>query len=186
LLSAIDSEESLIKGFNTGADDYIVKPFNESLLIRRIQNLIDAQSRIKNKYGQYSFSAEELNIEDHSSKEFINKLIKVIHENASSENHSLDKIAEDMNLSRSSLYRKIKDMTGMKAIDFMKKVRLQFAAKLLVNRDYTVNEVAWRTGFSDTKYFSKCFYKEYGLVPSKFRSGRSAYLLSNPASRWHH
>ena len=174
LLSAIDSEESLIKGFNTGADAYIVKPFNESLLIRRIQNLIDAQSRIKNKYGQYSFSAEELNIEDHSSKEFINKLIKVIQENASSENHSLDKIAEDMNLSRSSLYRKIKDMTGIKAIDFMKKVRLQFAAKLLINRDYTVNEVAWRTGFSDTKYFSKCFYKEYGLVPSKFRSGRSA------------
>ena len=57
----------------------------------------------------------------------------------------------------------------MRAIDFMKKIKLQYAAKLLLNQDITINEVAWQSGFSDAKYFSKCFVKEYGQVPSKFR-----------------
>lgn len=169
LLTAIDSQESTIKGFDTGADDYIIKPFNESLLITRIQNLIESRTRILNKYGKNFFSVDDLNIEDNISKEFINRMIKIIYDNASRESYSLNHLATDMNLSRSSLYRRIKELTGMKAIDFMKKIRLSYAARLLINHDLTINEVAWRTGFSDAKYFSKCFCKEYGQVPSKFK-----------------
>lgn len=173
LLTAIDSQESTIKGFNTGADDYIVKPFNEPLFIKKIQNLLESHSRIKNKYGQGYFFEEELEIEDSGSKEFVNQLIKLIYENASSESYSLNQLASNMNLSRSSLYRRIKEITGMKAVDFMKKIRLQYAARLLINNNYTINEVAWRTGFSDPRYFSKCFHKEYGQVPSKFKESNS-------------
>lgn len=173
LLTAVDSQESTIKGFNTGADDYVVKPFNEGLLIRRIYNLINSRSLIRRRLEQHPFSTEGLNIQDIASKEFLNQVIKVIYENASSEDYSLNNLAEDMNLSRSSLYRRIKELTGFKAIDFLKKVRLQYAAKLLINQEYTVNEVAWRSGYSDAKYFSKCFLKEYGIVPSKFKTENS-------------
>jgi len=174
LLTAVDSQDSTIRGFNTGADDYIVKPFNEALFFKRIQNLIDSRDRIKIKYGQSSILTAGHEIEDDISKEFINQLINIIYENASSESYSLNQLASDMNMSRSSLYRRIKEITGLKAVDFLKKIRLQYAARLLINNNYTINEVAWRTGFSDPRYFSKCFFKEYGQVPSKFKESNAA------------
>ena len=74
-----------------------------------------------------------------------------------------------MSFSRSKLYRSIKNITSLKAIDFVKKIKLQYAAKLLLNETLTVSEIAWKTGFSDQKYFSKVFYNEYGVNPSKFK-----------------
>ena len=76
-------------------------------------------------------------------------------------------------LGKTNTFRRIKEITGMKAVDFMKKIKLQYAARMLIHNDYTINEVAWRTGFSDPRYFSKCFSKEYGMVPSKFKEGNS-------------
>ena len=168
LLTALDSEESKIRGFDTGADGYVTKPFNEAALISQIQNLTKSRKKLKEEFGNFDLVG---GIKSKVKKEddFIQDCIKVIHEKGSDANFKLDHLAENMNMSRSSLYRRIKEITGMKAVDFMRKGKLQYAAKLLLTTDLTVSEVAFESGFNDTKYFSRCFAKEYGNVPSKFK-----------------
>ena len=92
-----------------------------------------------------------------------------VYENLENENYTLENLSEKMNMSRSSLYRKIREVTALKPVDFVKKAKLNYAAKLiLLNNDRTINEISWRSGFSDTKYFSRCFMQEFGVNPSQF------------------
>ena len=169
MLTAIDSQESTIKSFDIGADDYMTKPINETILISRIKNLIASREKLKNAFEK-SLIGFEVHNKDKEEQNFINESVKIIYEKISDESFHLDELAQLMNVSRSSLYRKIKDITGLKAVDFMKKVRLQYAAKLLLNKDLTISEIAWLSGFSDVKYFSKCFSKEFGHNPSYFKN----------------
>jgi signal transduction histidine kinase/DNA-binding response OmpR family regulator len=169
LLTAIDSQESTIKSFDIGADDYMTKPINENILISRINNLIASREKLKSTFEKSLIGFEMDNCEK-EEQDFINECVKIIYDKVSEESFHLDELAHLMNVSRSSLYRKIKDITGLKAVDFMKKVRLQYAAKLLLNKDLTISEIAWLSGFSDVKYFSKCFAKEFGHNPSHFKN----------------
>jgi YesN/AraC family two-component response regulator len=168
LLTALDSEDSKIKSFDTGADAYVTKPFNEALLISQIQNLISSRKKLKQEFTSLDFLGE-VQTKEKATDEFIQKCVEIIHSRGSEANFTLDQLAEGMNMSRSSLYRKIKETTGMKAIDFLKKAKLHFAAKLLLNTDLTVSEVAFECGYNDPKYFSRCFAKEYGNLPSEFK-----------------
>ena len=168
LLTALDSNESRIRGFDTGADGYISKPFNETAFISQIQNLVKSRKKLKEEFGNFDLVGG-IKSKEKKEDEFIQNCIKVIHEKGSDTHFKLDHLAENMNMSRSSLYRRIKEITGMKAVDFMRKGKLQYAAKMLLTTDLTVSEVAFESGFNDTKYFSRCFAKEYGNVPSKFK-----------------
>jgi len=168
LLTALDSEDSKIKGFDTGADAYVTKPFNEALLISQIQNLITSRKKLKQEFTNLDFFGE-IHTKENATDEFIQKCIEIIHLRGAEANFNLDQLAEGMNMSRSSLYRKIKETTGMKAVDFLKKAKLHFAAKLLLTSDLTVSEVAFECGYNDPKYFSRCFAKEYGNLPSEFK-----------------
>lgn len=170
LLTALDSTDNTIKGFDTGADAYITKPFNENVLISRIKNLIDSRQKLKEQMGNTWLGFDEIKSQSQEDQEFIRHCLEIIYENASNEQFRLKELAEEMNMSQSSLYRKIKKITGMKAVDFMKKAKLKLAANLLLKKNKTINEVAWESGFTDPKYFSKCFVDEYGELPSKYRS----------------
>ncbi len=81
-------------------------------------------------------------------------------------------IALYKSISRSSFYKKIKRITSLKAVDFVKETKLHYSAKLLLNSNLTINEIAWKSGFSDAKYFSKCFGKHYGYNPTVFRNNQ--------------
>ncbi len=168
LLTALHTEDTQIRGIDIGADGYIRKPFNEVLLISQIQNLIKSRVRLKDSFVAFPLPMN-VKTKSKSQEEFINHCIRIIHEKSSEESFKLDQLAAEMNLSRSSLYRKIKAYTGMKAVDFMKKGKLHYAAKLLLTTDMSVGEVAFQSGFDDKKYFSKCFAKEYGDAPNKFK-----------------
>jgi len=170
LLTAIDSQESSIRGFDTGADDYITKPFNENVLIARIQNLIDSRKILMESIGGKLLSRKNVKSRAKEDQEFIKKCMEVIYKNAASEDFHLKQLAMAMNMSQSTLYRKIKQLTGMKAVDFLKKTKLQLAASLLLKKNMSISEVAWESGFTDEKYFSKCFAEEFGDVPSKYKS----------------
>lgn len=168
LLTALDSMESKIHGFDTGADGYVTKPFNEAILISRIQNLVNSRKKLKEAFRGFDLIGG-IQSKEKKADDFVQSCLTIIHERGSEVNFNLDHLAEGMNMSRSSLYRKIREIMGMKAIDFMKKGKLHFAAKLLLTTDLNVSEVAFECGFNDTKYFSRCFAKEYGNLPREFK-----------------
>ena len=169
LLTAIDSDESKIKGFDIGADAYLTKPFNELLLLTRISGLIKSQQRFKDKLGVFSFLDHKIenNIEE---QEFIDNCLTVIYDYIDETNLTLDVIAEKVFVSRSTLNRRIKEITGRKPVDFLKKAKLNYAAQLLLKSSLNVNEVSWKSGFSDAKYFSRQFQQEFNCLPSKFKA----------------
>jgi signal transduction histidine kinase/DNA-binding response OmpR family regulator len=169
LLTAIDSEENNIKGFSVGADAYITKPFNEYILLSNIKNLIESREKLKEYFSPTPQFRELLNTKNIEDKEFIKKCLDHIFENIENENFTLTNLSERMNLSRSSLYRRIREVTCIKPVDFIKKAKLNYAAKLILsNNNHTINEISWKSGFSDPKYFSKCFMLEFGINPSHF------------------
>lgn len=169
LLTAVDSTDTNIKGLEVGADAYITKPFNETLLNSTIHNLIRKRDRFKDVFGFSKFIDSFSKTKDKEDHAFINRCVRTIYENIDNECFSIDNLAELMNTSRSSFYKKIKRITSLRVVDFMKESKLYYAAKLLLNKNLTINEIAWKSGFSDVKYFSKCFSKRYGSNPSVFR-----------------
>jgi len=169
LLTAIDSEENMIKGFDIGADAYITKPFNEYLLLSNIKSLIESREKMQQFFCPSPYFRELLQTKDISEGGFIKDCLNHIYENLENENYTLENLSKNMNMSRSSLYRKIIEVTKLRPVDFIKKAKLNYAAKLILsNETWNINEISWRSGFSDAKYFSKCFYNEFRINPSQF------------------
>jgi signal transduction histidine kinase/CheY-like chemotaxis protein/AraC-like DNA-binding protein len=168
LLTALDSQETTLKCFDIGADAYITKPFNEFLLLSQIKNLIESRERLKVALYPSVFGKNIFKGKDFADQEFINKCMEYIYENIENEDFNLDNLGAKMNISRSSLYRRLKEISNLKPVDFIKKVRLNFAAKLLLTKNIPINQIAWRSGFSDPKYFSKCFFQEFGFHPKNY------------------
>lgn len=169
LLTAVDSEENMIKGFEIGADAYITKPFNEYLLLSNIKNLIESREKMRQIYCPSPYFRNLLQTRDMDNSDFINACLNHIYENLENENYTLENLSENMNMSRSSLYRKIREATDLRPVDFIKKAKLNYAAKLILsNENWNINEISWKSGFSDAKYFSKCFLTEFGTHPSRF------------------
>jgi len=168
LLTAMDSETSFIRSFEVGADGYLTKPCSEQVLISRINGLIESRRKLKEEYGKSIFQLTELKSKEKHDDDFLKDCLDQIYKGIADPNFNLDSLARCTAMSRSSFYRKIKETTGLKAMDFLRKAKLQYAAKLLIKSDMTVSEVAWESGFSDVKYFSKMFAKEFGQLPSKY------------------
>ena len=168
LLTALDSQETTLKCFDIGADLYITKPFNEFLLLSQIKNLIESREKLKVAFHPSVFEKDIFKTKDITDKEFMNNCMDIIYENIENEGFNLDNLGEKLNISRSSLYRKLREISDLKPVIFLRKVRLNYAAKLLLTRNIPINEIAWRSGFSDTKYFSKCFLQEFGSYPKNY------------------
>ncbi len=169
LLTAIDSPENTIKSFDIGADAYVTKPFNEFVLLSNIRNLIENREKLREFYCPSPFFRNLIYTKDQAEGDFLKKCLNIIYENIENENFTLTSLSKKMNMSRSSFYRRIVETTAIKPVDFIKKAKLNYAAKLILsNGNKTINEISWRSGFSDPKYFSKCFIQEFGINPSSF------------------
>ncbi len=167
MLTARAMVEDRIKGIDSGADAYINKPFNMDLLKVTLDGLLTSRQILFNKYAQ----KEQVNtIENITTidNEFINKTLHFIHQKIEEQDLSVELLASQLLLSRSQLYRKIKALTGLSVNEFIRKVRLEEAKKLILsNENYNVNEIAFKVGFTSSSYFSKCFKKEFGHSPKK-------------------
>ncbi|HQG36223.1 MAG TPA: substrate-binding domain-containing protein [Bacteroidales bacterium] len=169
LLTAIDSPENTIKSFDIGADAYVTKPFNEFVLLSNIRNLIENREKLREFYCPSPFFRNLIYTKDQAEGDFIKECLNIIYENIENDNFTLTSLSKKMNMSRSSFYRRIIETTAIKPVDFIKKAKLNYAAKLILsNGNKTINEISWRSGFSDPKYFSKCFIQEFGINPSSF------------------
>jgi signal transduction histidine kinase/DNA-binding response OmpR family regulator len=176
LLTAKAGEESTIRGLETGADDYITKPFSTRLLSVRIRNLIDLRSRFQEKM-QRRMKLQPAEISVSSVDEtFLEELQGLIEKNLGDEEFNVDRLAKKLYMSRSNLYRKIQALTGETPVEFIRSYRLKRAAQLLQAGFGNVTEVAFAVGFSNTSYFSKCFKKKFHSLPSDYHeSGGAAY-----------
>ena len=139
----------------------------------------------KDVFGFSKFIDSFTKTKGKEDKMFIDKCIRTIYENIDNEYFNIDNLAELMNTSRSSFYKKIKRITKLRTVDFVKESKLYYAAKLLVNKNLSIHEIAWKSGFSDVKYFSKCFAKQYGCSPSAFRMRTDNDLLMEKANLSH-
>lgn len=168
LLTARSTEKQQIEGLETGADDYITKPFNSEVLKSKIKNIIEQKERLK-KFFTAGFDVEEPGKglpED--EKLFLEKATKVVLDNIQNVNFDVDEFCSLMFMSRTNLFRKLKAVTGQSATAFTRAIRLKQAAKLLKNPIYSVNEVSSMVGFSDPNYFARCFKEMYGNTPSNY------------------
>lgn len=168
LLTAKADVESRISGLETGADDYLGKPFNSRELLARIQNLLQLRQRLKERFTQSIQVGPSMPEIDSASHRFLKKAIEVIEYNMDNAAFSVPEFAQAMLLSRTHLHRKLKSICGYNATEFMRNLRLQRAEQLLRKQTDSVSQVAYQVGFNSLPYFAKCFREKYGLSPSAF------------------
>lgn len=170
LLTAKSGEENEVRGVQHGADDYILKPFNSTLLKSKIKNLIELRESLKEKYAkELIFKPLEASMPSDEQK-FLTKLQEVFAENLMDSAFTAEKFAAKMNLSRMQLHRKIKALTGLSASNFVKTERLKLAAKLLEGPHESISGIGYQVGFNDHAYFSKNFKDLFNCSPTEYAS----------------
>ncbi len=156
------------EGFNAGADEYITKPFRTSNLLLKINTLLQNRERLKSIYSK-KFSLESLGIEVVSSDErFMTRINEIIQNNFANQELDVDLIANELGMSRTNLYRKVKSLTNLSTIDLIISIRLLAAKRMLLESDLSIAEVAYETGFNSPAYFTTSFKKQYGITPKEF------------------
>lgn len=167
LLTALSDSENKIKGFNLGADGYLVKPFDPSLLKTRIENIIASRKALKKKFSHEIETGINLLTHSPIDQEFLTKINKLIEENMSNTELNSNFLCSELGMSSSKLYRKIKELTDLAPNEFIRTLRLKKSAQLLKTKKYNVSEVTDYIGFNDPLYFSRCFKKQFGYPPSQ-------------------
>jgi DNA-binding response OmpR family regulator len=168
LLTSRDDGETKIKGFETGAEQYVVKPFDINELIARIQSLLTQRERLRKKFSQ-EFTLEPTQVTVNSKDAvFLDKLVKVIETNISNEAFTVEQLQSEIAMSRMQLHRKLKALTNQSASDFIRSIRLKRAAQILRQPGIQVAEAAYGAGFNHMSYFSKCFKDQFGVLPSEY------------------
>jgi signal transduction histidine kinase/CheY-like chemotaxis protein/ligand-binding sensor domain-containing protein len=168
LLTARASEESMVQGLETGADDYITKPFSTKILTVRIKNLIELRRQLQMKIQrQKMLLPAEINVSS-LDETFLKELHDVVEKNLGDPDFNIDRLCEKLYMGRTSLFKKVQALTGETPNQFIQSYRLQRAAQLLKANFGNVTEVAFEVGFSNSAYFTKCFKEKFHQLPSTF------------------
>lgn len=172
LLSAKAAIESKLEGLEYGADEYLVKPFNVSYLKARIKNVLEQRKRLQLLYSSGNIveisNEEPLQISNQDHK-FMFEVIKLIKENISKTDFSVEELGKLMRMSRASFFNKLKDLTGVSPVVFIRDIRLNEAAEMLKKDDLLIKEICFEVGFNDLKYFGKCFKLKFNYTPAEYR-----------------
>jgi DNA-binding response OmpR family regulator len=172
LLTARTAEEQKVEGFESGADDYVTKPFNFEILQSRIKNLIHQRELFQKDFRrQIEVRASDVNITSLDEK-LIQNAIRFVEQNISNPDFSVEDLSRELAMSRVHLYKKLQALTGKAPLEFIRSIRLQHAAQLLEKSQLTVSEVAYKVGFNNPKYFARYFKEEYNVLPSAYASGK--------------
>jgi signal transduction histidine kinase/ligand-binding sensor domain-containing protein/DNA-binding response OmpR family regulator len=168
LLTAKGGDDQKLEGFETGADDYIIKPFNFEILQSRIKNLISQRDSMRKAFvKKVEIEPSEITVTPLDEK-LIRKAIDLVEKNISNPDFSVEELSRELGMSRVHLYKKLLSITGKTPIEFIRTIRLKRAAQLLKKSQLTVSEIAYQVGFNNPKYFTKYFKAEYNVLPSQF------------------
>jgi len=171
LLTAKTADQFKIKGLTTGADAYLTKPFNPEELKTRVYSLLKNRKMLKESFSK-KVKLEPTDIEISSYEEdFLNKAVQIVEKQMHEADFNTEVLASSLNMSSSTLYRKLKQLTGMSTSIFIRTIRLKRAAQLLADPQKTIAEISVQVGISDLKYFRKCFRELFGSSPSDYRQG---------------
>lgn len=165
LLSALNEKENIIFGLEAGASDYIVKPLDIDILRARIRNIILNREQLRSIVFSHDISFEETNYTNELDIRFLEKATSIIEKEISNPDFSINEFCSSLAMSRTSVYNKLKSLTNQAPNDFIRIIRLNHARNFLISGKYTVAEVSCRVGFTDPKYFSTSFKKQFGISP---------------------
>lgn len=168
LLTALSETDKRIDGLETGADAYIVKPFENKLLRAQISNLLTSRRRL-----QQSFKESEEKWADNSNLQFqdkklVERAILVVEKHILNPNFSVEQLADELGVSRSTLHRKMRVLTNQSATEFVRYVRMKKAVKLMKEGNLNIDEIGYAVGFNSHSYFTQCFKKQFGMTPSEY------------------
>lgn len=169
LLTARSLPEQREKGYETGADSYLTKPFSGQVLLSRIDNLLRSRTLLRSLFsGDKAEAAEEERLCS-QDKTFVIRLREIIQQHLADSDFSVERLGEEIGLSRVQLYRKVKVLTGKTPVELLRKARLMKARTMVTTTDRSIAEIAYATGFTSPSYFNKCFKDEFGVSPGGMR-----------------
>lgn len=170
LLTAHSAQEQELRGLESGADDYITKPFNLDILCLRINNIVESRSHRQKRFKhQIDIAPSEITITPLDEK-LIQNAIKLVEDNIGDSDFSVEKLSKELGISRVHLYKKMVSITGKSPIEFIRIIRLKRAAQLLSESQLQIAEIAYLVGFNNPKNFSKYFKEEFDILPSQYQS----------------
>lgn len=180
LLTALTAQEQEQRGLETGADDYITKPFNFEILLLRINKMLELRSyRHKRFKNQINIQPAEITITPLDEK-LIKNAIKLVEDHIADTEFSVERLSKELGVSRVHLYKKLISITGKSPIEFIRIIRLKTAAQLLRESQLHISEIAYQVGFNNPKNFSKYFKEEFDVLPSQYQNNPSLYPENNP------
>ena len=174
LLTARTGVEHNLEGLKVGADDYVTKPFNVPILISRCNNMVKNRLILQEKFSKQPLVGPQILAANPLDKEFIDNVVEIIEKHLSDSKFNVDVLVSEMLIGRTRLFHKLKGITGQTPSDFITNIRLKKAAFWLKNNpELNVSEIAYRTGYTSARYFSKSFKEKYGVIPSEYRKESS-------------
>jgi signal transduction histidine kinase/DNA-binding response OmpR family regulator/ligand-binding sensor domain-containing protein len=182
LLTAKTAAESRIEGLEYGADDYITKPFSATYLRVRVKNLLTQRQKLRDLYrhnltmgDSSSLQEDEDFISDHGPEmspndcKFMDKLVELMEKNIDNGDLVVDDLVQELAVSRSVFFKKLKSLTGLSPIEFIKEMRMKRAIELIKKGEFSMAQISYMVGINDPRYFSKCFKQKMGMTPTEYR-----------------
>ena len=170
MLTAKTAIESRLQALEDGADDYVTKPFEPEYLRARVHNILTQRSQLEQSYRQRLMRLEtQKSDETIHGDAFLAKLLNVMDKQMDNNTLTVDELVDEMNMGRTVFFNKLKSMTGLSPVEFIREMRIKRAAQLLEQEQYNITEVTYMVGLNDSRYFAKCFKNTYGVTPSEYR-----------------
>lgn len=169
IVTARTEDQDRLIGYEAGADSYLTKPINFEVLIYRLEALLKSREKVHADFNTGAFLEPKKIVNSSIDEEFLMKAKEIVENNISETEFSVKLLCEDLGMSNSMFYRKIKGILDITPNEFIKNIRLRRAAQLLEEKEINISEVAYMTGFNDLSYFGVCFKKQYGKSPSTFQ-----------------
>lgn len=173
LLTARASQDQNIEGLESGADDFITKPFNLSILLLRIKNLITQREKVQKQFMKHiEVNPSEITVTS-IDEQLIVKAVEFVEKNIEDPDFTVEELSRLLDMSRMQLYKKVLAITGKTPVEFIRTIRMKRALQLIKQGQYTIAEVTYKVGYNNPKYFAKFFKKEFGVLPSFYKTKKN-------------
>jgi DNA-binding response OmpR family regulator len=170
LLTAKTAIESRLQALEYGADDYVTKPFEPEYLRARVHNILIQREQLEQSYRQRLMRLEPQKADEPIPGDaFLAKLLDVMDKQMDNNTLTVDELVDEMGMGRTVFFNKLKSMTGLSPVEFIREMRIKRAAQLLEEHKYNITEVTYMVGMNDSRYFAKCFKNTYGVTPTEYR-----------------